>query len=62
MPLTSKTADPTAQASGFPPNVLKCSASLNDAAICGVGTTAARGKPLPMPLAIVTAVKQINNI
>ena len=53
--LTSRTVDATAQASGLPPNVLKCCACWSDLAICGVVTTAAIGKPLPMLFAIVTA-------
>ena len=52
--LTSSTVDPTAQASGFPPNVLKCIALVILCAISGDVTTAASGKPLPIPLAIVT--------
>ncbi len=35
------------------PRVLKCSLLLRLAAISGVVTTAARGSPLPMPLAMV---------
>ena len=52
--LTSNTEDPTAHDSGFPPYVLKCRALPILAAISGVVTTAARGNPLPIPLAIVT--------
>ena len=52
--LTSRTAIPTALAKGLPPNVLKWSACESVAAILGVVTTAAIGKPLPIPFAIVT--------
>ena len=51
---TSSTEDPTAQDRGLPPYVLKWRAPPITAAISGVVTTAARGKPLPIPLAIVT--------
>ena len=56
--LTSSTVDPTAQASGFPPKVLKCIALVILCAIFGDVTTAASGKPLPIPLAIVTKSNQ----
>ena len=49
-----KTALPPAEHTGFPPKVLKCSRCDIFFAISSVVTTAARGKPLPMPLAIVT--------
>lgn len=49
-----KTALPPAEHTGFPPKVLKCSRCDIFLAISSVVTTAARGNPLPMPLAIVT--------
>lgn len=52
--LTSRTVDPTAQERGFPPNVLKCSALVRVWEISLVVTTAARGKPFPIPFAMVT--------
>lgn len=51
---TSKTEIPTVHATGFPPKVLKWPALVNAFATSGVVTTAASGKPLPIPLAIVT--------
>ena len=54
MKLTSKTADATEQAIGFPPNVLKYNACDKVLAISGVVTIAPIGNPLPIPLAIVT--------
>jgi len=41
--LTSKTAKPTVEATGLPPNVLKCKAAVRVLAIVGVVTTAAIG-------------------
>lgn len=52
--LTSKTAMPTVEATGFPPKVLKCKAALIVLAMAGVVTTAAIGYPLPIPFAMVT--------
>ena len=46
---TCKTALPTAHATAFPPNVLKWLAPSKLLAISGVVTTAANGKPLPIP-------------
>mmetsp|Transcript_27549 Transcript_27549/g.70159 ORF Transcript_27549/g.70159 Transcript_27549/m.70159 type:complete len:202 (+) Transcript_27549:459-1064(+) len=51
---TRSTARPPALHTGLPPYVLKCSLPAMEAAISGVVTTAARGRPLPMPLAMVT--------
>jgi hypothetical protein len=45
---------PTVEATGFPPNVLKCKAALIVFAMAGVVTTAAIGYPLPIPFAMVT--------
>lgn len=53
--LTSRTAEPTADAKGLPAKVLKCRASPSTDAISGVVTTAPIGNPLPIPLASVTA-------
>lgn len=52
--LASKTASPAALAIGLPPYVLKCLAFSKLLAMAGVVTTAANGKPLPIPLAMVT--------
>ena len=52
--LTSSTAEPTEQAMGLPPNVLKWRAFPIVSAISGVVATAASGKPLPIPFAITT--------
>ena len=52
--LTSKTADPATQARGSPPKVLKWRAVLKGFAISCVVITAARGKPFPIPFAMVT--------
>ena len=53
--MTSRTASPISQETGFPPKVLKYSIPLaNAAAISGVVTTAASGCPLPIGLPIVT--------
>lgn len=52
--LTSNTEIPTAQAMGLPPKVLKWSAWDMVLAMAGVVTTAAKGNPLPMLLAMVT--------
>lgn len=41
--LTSKTAKPTVEATGLPPNVLKCKAAVRVLAMVGVVTTAAIG-------------------
>lgn len=49
-----RTARPPAEHTGFPPKVLKCSRRDMVFAISSVVTTAAKGKPLPMPFAIVT--------
>jgi len=57
--LTSRTADPTAEATGFPPYVLKWRAVPMPLAISGVVTTAARGYPLPMPFAMTTVQKNM---
>lgn len=51
---TSKTADPTAHDNGLPPNVLNIKDFLRWLEISLVVTTAAKGKPFPMPLARVT--------
>ena len=44
-----RTALPPAAHMGLAPNVLKWMRSFMTAAISGVVTTAARGRPLPMP-------------
>ena len=41
--LTSRTANPTVEATGLPPNVLKCKAAVRVLAMAGVVTTAAIG-------------------
>lgn len=46
---TSKTAIPTADAKGLPPKVLKIEACVRLSAIFEVVTTAASGKPFPIP-------------
>ena len=52
--MTSSTARPAADTSGLPPKVLMWSLCARAAAISEVVATAASGRPLPMPLAIVT--------
>ena len=47
--MASSTAEPTAQATGLPPNVLKCRACDITEAISLVVTTAAIGNPLAIP-------------
>ena len=49
-----RTALPPAEQTGFPPNVLKCNLRDIVLAISSVVTTAAKGSPFPMPLAMVT--------
>ena len=52
--MTSITAIPIAQETGFPPNVLKNSMSPNEEAISGVVKTAAMGCPFPIGFPITT--------
>lgn len=40
---------PTADASGFPPKVLKCNALVKHSEISGVVITAPKGNPFPIP-------------
>ena len=47
--MASSTAEPTAQATGLPPNVLKCRACDITEAISLVVTTAAIGNPFAIP-------------
>lgn len=53
---------PIVHAIGFPPYVLKCPAFVKAFAIFGVVTTAPKGYPLPIPLAIVTMSGMISCI
>lgn len=55
---TSKTEIPTADAKGLPPKVLKIEACVRHSAISEVVTTAAKGKPLPIPMANFLLIKK----